>query len=192
MTAPEPSTSADLERLTPASVGEPHKIQKTGGWELAAAAGGCVVGAGIALYAAGQTWSVDYTERPVPLGPIGIFHSGGELAPLMPALGWVSLAGAGALLATRGWGRRAVGVLLAFSGLAISTAVSVVWSSVDDDEQLWPVLGALAGAVVAAMGVWTFIRGTGWPSMGTRYESGPQKAEGGLWEAIERGEDPTG
>lgn len=68
----------------------------------------------------------------------------------------------------------------------------------------WPAVTALGGLVLALAGLLTVLRGRSWPALGARYEppaggagrSGPPSAAGAptersLWEALDRGEDPT-
>jgi uncharacterized membrane protein (TIGR02234 family) len=62
----------------------------------------------------------------------------------------------------------------------------------------WAVGSAVAGAVVAACGAFTAKEGRTWPAMGTRYErpSAPVDekkpvTQAELWDALDRGEDPT-
>ena len=171
--------------------------------ELTVAVLGCAVAAGLALFAASRTWLVEVTQRPAPLPATEIARSGGSLVPALPALALVGLAGAGALLATRGRGRLAVGVLLAVSGLALAgTAIGAV-VNLDGVAAGWPALAALAGAVVAVVGGVTVRSGRSWPALGTRYDrpaprpahdrrlARDQDQSGGMWDAIDRGEDPT-
>ncbi|MBM0233153.1 Trp biosynthesis-associated membrane protein, partial [Micromonospora sp. STR1_7] len=80
----------------------------------------CVAGAGLALWAATRTWSLELTVRPAPLPPMRDAHGGAALLPWLPALALVTLAGGGALLATRGRVRRLLGVLLGVLGLAVA------------------------------------------------------------------------
>jgi uncharacterized membrane protein (TIGR02234 family) len=84
----------------------------------------------------------------------------------------------------------------------------------------WPILAALGAVLVLSAGVWTLLRGRHWPVMSARYErqaaeaatgepapaagaaeGTPMASRGGLesakaqremWDAIDRGEDPTG
>ena len=77
--------------------------------ELVLAVVGCTAGAALALYAASRTWTVAVHPRPAPLPPVRQTRTGADLAPWLPALALVGLAGAGALVATRGVARLAVG-----------------------------------------------------------------------------------
>jgi Tryptophan-associated transmembrane protein (Trp_oprn_chp) len=162
----------------------------------------CLAGAGLALYAATRTWNVEVTLRPAPLPELRTAHRGAAwLAPIAVA----GLAAAGALLATRGTVRRAVGVLLVLigAGLALGGGRGLV------DGRLWPALCLVGGAAVAVAGALAVARGKTWPAMGARYERGrgrggdapsdrpvPAARDGSVastqvWDALDRGEDPT-
>lgn len=157
----------------------------------------CAAGAGLALLAASRGWGEVTQPRPAPLPPLVETRTGPRW---LSALALVALAGSGALPATRGLARQAVGVLLVTcgAGLMIGAVVGVSRAGADPG---WPVLCALAGVVVAAVGGLTVRRGRSWPTMGTRYERSPERAaarssgsaptEASLWDAIDRGEDPT-
>lgn len=175
----------------------------------------------LALIAAGRPWLVELVARPAPLTDERIARSGGDLMPWLPALGWVGLAGAGALLATRGRVRRMVGgvLLLAGSGLLVATARAAVAAMAPAGGVSatahpgagagWALLCALGGAAVAAAGGLAAARGHRWPAMGARYERSagrstaarpeqirPERRPPGarpeeMWQALDRGEDPT-
>jgi hypothetical protein len=156
---------------------------------------GCAAGAGLALWAGSRVWQVTTRPGVAPLPPRQVDVTGIALTPWLGALGWVALAGAGALLATRGAGRLAVGGLLAAAGLGIAGAGAVGLSVRNGVvAPMWPVLAVLGGAAVAMVGVVTLRRGRAWPAMGSRYERAgrtPAADGAGLWEALDRGEDPT-
>ncbi|MEE6260716.1 Trp biosynthesis-associated membrane protein [Plantactinospora sonchi] len=172
----------------------------------------CLLGAGLAVFASTRTWAVELTARPAPLPAIRTVRTGGDLLPWLPALALVGLAAAGAVLATRGLGRRLVGVLLTLvgAGLLAGGVYGGFGLAPGGISVGWPVLCALGGLLTAAAGVVTAVRGAGWPVMGARYErsrpgGGPAKAdrtpetadrvEGrrttAAWDALDRGEDPT-
>ncbi|WCN79934.1 Trp biosynthesis-associated membrane protein [Micromonospora sp. LH3U1] len=174
----------------------------------------CLAGAGLALWAATRNWSVELTVRPAPLPPVRDTRSGAGLLPWLPALALVTLAGGGAVLATRGRLRRVLGVLLGALGLAVAAGggyglVADVGGSV---SRQWPALCLVGGLLAAAGGLWTALRGGDWPAMGARYErpmrtapetastpAGPAVSPTPMagrrtteaWEALDRGEDPT-
>lgn len=164
--------------------------------QVAVAVLAAAAGAGLALWAAGQGWTVRVTARPAPLPPLRVTRTGGSLLPWLPALGWVALAGAGAVLATRRLGRALVGAVLVAAGAGL-LAAGGYGLSLPGVRAGWPLLAALGGALVAGAGVATLLRGAGWPAMGTRYEraaaprTGGPASEAELWSALDRGEDPT-
>ncbi|SDZ08829.1 trp region conserved hypothetical membrane protein [Micromonospora pattaloongensis] len=171
------------------------------------------VGAGLALFAATRTWAVEVTVRPAPLPSVRTGQSGGALMPWLPPLAVVGLAGAGAVIATRGPARRLVGGLLVLIGVALTLgggygAVAVDRGAAGGAALAWPVLGAVGGLLVTAAAVTTVARGRDWPAMGARYERAAGRAgDGGAvagpagrvegtgttraWDALDRGEDPT-
>ncbi len=185
--------------------------------ELGAAVAGCAVAGGLALSAGGQAWStVTVTRRP-PLPPVTEVLTGSALAPLVPAAGLLLLAAAVAVLAVRGAGRAAVGVLvvlagaaLAWSGLRALTGTADTGTAAPGEQRTavlaaaWPVLVLLAAVVALAAGVLVVARGRRWPGMGRRYERTPGAAAPvparartdedralDAWRAIDRGDDPT-
>lgn len=187
---------------------------------LAYTVGLCVAGSGLALFAATRVWSVRVTARP-GLSDLRTARTGAAELPWLPALALVGLAGVGALLATRGWPRRAVGVLLAAAGAGLVIVVLAGQGGRDAGAAgpvgaWWPWIAALGGVAVAVGGCWTVRHGARWPAMGARYErrpaagSPPQESRGSAasaaagriqsrrpvetraaWEALDRGDDPT-
>lgn len=166
---------------------------------------GCAAGAVLALVAAARPWAVEIAVRPPPLPDLRTTRSGGDLYPWLPALAWVGLAGAGALLATRGTVRRLVGglLVLAGAGLAAGSASAV---SGAEPSPAWPLLTGLGGVAVALAGGAAVLFARHWPAMGARYErpAGSGRPAGSepvaarseqrpdmLWDALDRGEDPT-
>ncbi len=129
----------------------------------------CLVGAGLALFAATRTWTVETITRSAPLPSLRVERTGADLLPWLPALAVVGLAGAGAVLATRGVGRRVIGALLLVVGLALSSAgaIGLTWDLV---ASAWPVGCLLGGLLAAVGGTLTVARGPAWPVMGARYE----------------------
>ncbi|MEV4060709.1 Trp biosynthesis-associated membrane protein, partial [Nonomuraea dietziae] len=59
----------------------------------------------------------------------------------------------------------------------------------------WPYLAAAGGALLIAGGVLAVARATGWAGMSGRYDrpgsAAEQRDDKSLWEAIDRGDDPT-
>jgi uncharacterized membrane protein (TIGR02234 family) len=156
---------------------------------LASAAAG-----GLALFAAGQTWATFSAVRPEPLPPVAGVLAGSAHAPLVPAAGLVLLAAAVALLAVRGSGRAAVGLLMAVAGGALlwsglralsgglaesaGEVLAVAGTPVVAVSAVWPGATVLAGVLGAGAGAFTVLRGRRWPAMGGRYERTPSRDGG--------------
>jgi uncharacterized membrane protein (TIGR02234 family) len=186
--------------------------------ELSAAVLLCLVGACVVLVGAGRAWTT--VELPAgPLAGARTANStGGELVPGVRALGLVGLAGVVALAATRRTGRTVVGVVLLFTGVGVVAAVlapdlsaaalrdaggATAGASGTVTTTGWPWLAGAGGVLLAAAGGLTALRGRSWPGLGQRYEAPAQSGaaaghrepvaatERGLWEALDRGEDPT-
>lgn len=176
---------------------------------LAAAVAAAAVGAGLSLLAARGQWEHDAALlRPAA-------RTGGDLFPWLGPVGWVALAGAGALVAVRGVPRQIVGGLLCLAGAAFVSVAAL--GVVEGARLLWPAAGAVGGLLVVGAGAAATARGASWPTLGARYARGPgerpQAEPGGSpgpgrqgaaleepgrepdnrdsWRALDRGEDPT-
>lgn len=139
--------------------------------------------------------------------------TGGQLVPLGAALGWLALAGAAGLLATRTWGRRVIGavVVLAGGGAGASamafglTGAALIDSALAAQDQAqaisvarsaWWIAAMVGGLLVLIGGALAVMRGPGWPGLSRRYERAARPGAapvGGVaaWDALDRGEDPT-
>jgi hypothetical protein len=159
--------------------------------QLATAALGCAAGALVQLLAQGRVWVA------VPGGGSWTGHA---LSSAVRPLALAELAGAVALVATRRWGRTAVGVLL----VAVAAGAAVAAANAHDPHvagplqhnQAWRVVYVVAALVVLAAGAAGAVRGRRWSEMSARYESPgatrQRDPEVELWEALDRGDDPTG
>ena len=188
--------------------------------ELTAAVLGSAAAGGLALFAGGQTWATLAAVRPEPLPPVTGVLTGSAFAPLVPAAGLVLLAAAVALLAVRGRGRIAVGLLMMAAGAALAwsgvraltgglqeAALPIVAGTPTVEISAgWPVAAVVAGVLGTFAGLLAVLRGRHWPGMGRRYErtaatdgqrATPRRAESAedraqlAWQALDRGEDPT-
>lgn len=165
----------------------------------------CLAGAGLVLFAASRTWTVEVTVRPAPLPSIEQTRTGGDVLSWLPPLALVGMAGAGAVLATRGGLRRLLGGLLTAVGVALMVAGGYgLAGPAGQVSRQWPLLCLLGGVLVCAGGIWTALAGHLWPAMGVRYERQvaknsslrPTQSVAGsrttdVWDALDRGEDPT-
>jgi uncharacterized membrane protein (TIGR02234 family) len=167
----------------------------------------CLLGAFVVLVAAGRSWAL----VEVAAGPLAEArtdaHTGTDVVPGVSALGLVGLAGVVALAATRRTGRTLVGVVLLATGAGVlaavvsalrTTAAELAGQTGADavDVTAWPFVTAAGGLLLLLAGLLTVARGRSWPALGQRYDApagaAPQEpTEKGLWEALDRGEDPT-
>lgn len=152
----------------------------------------CLVGATVALIAAGQPWAQVTVRQPPPLPLTRLALTGRVLAPGAAAGAGVGLAGVVALAAARGWGRLAVGLLLLLAGAGIAAAtpaagagrvrhsaaladrvptVATAGSTTTVDTTAWPGISATGGLLIAGAGALTVARGRRWPTMGARYNA---------------------
>jgi LPXTG-motif cell wall-anchored protein len=166
----------------------------------------CVLGAALALLAVTRTWVVEITHRSAPAAVLHTPRTGSSLEPWLTALALVALAGAGALLATRGRSRSLVGVVLVLAGLGVLAGGGYSLATVAHVAVVWPVLAMVGALGVGYGGVAAALRSGSWPAMGGRYErprapatpaedapqhSGPSRSDVAMWDALDRGEDPT-
>lgn len=172
-----------------------------------------LAGAVLSLVASGMSWGA---AQRADLVRSEVVVTGGDLVPVGRAVGLLGLAAVVAVHATRGWGRRLVGVLLAIAGGAVALLTYAKLPELPDHilqhvegptgsgeyvgasaAIAGPQLTALGGALIAAAGIAVAALGPRWPSMGTRYErqagSRPtgRSGERAVWDALDRGEDPT-
>jgi uncharacterized membrane protein (TIGR02234 family) len=182
--------------------------------ELVLAVVGCAIAGAVALFAAGRR-GVHYVA--VGGGQVNGGPSGHDVAAGASALGLVVLAGVVALPATRGWLRRAVGLVVLAAGAAtIALAARVLadpsaassfsgyvgFFSYSSNPTIalratgWPWADVGAGALALVTGVFAALRSGGWPAMGRRYESGGKSARpafdaSSMWDRLDHGDDPT-
>lgn len=174
--------------------------------QLATAVASCALGAVLALLAVTRTWTVQITRQDAPATVLRTPRTGSALEPWLTALALVALAGAGALLATRGRSRALVGVVLVLSGLGVVAGGVDGLATVEHVTVAWPVVAIVGALFIVYGGGLAALRGLGWPSMGSRYERpaaplspaedqpqyiGPSASDVAMWDALDRGEDPT-
>jgi hypothetical protein len=152
------------------------------------AATAAVLGAGLALLAASRAWS-DTPGRPELANPADPF-TGGEQYPWIPALALAALAGGGALLATRGALRSAVGGLLLLCGTGV--VLGAAYAVAREAQPFWPIAAALGGLAVFDAGWLTVRKGRSWPAMAARYERAARSDDpASMWDELDHGRDPT-
>jgi uncharacterized membrane protein (TIGR02234 family) len=171
-----------------------------------------LAGAVLLLVSTAGAWVTGVEVRPPPLPSTELEVDADEAASGVRALGLVVLAAVPALAATRRTGRTAVGLLLVLAGVLAGAAAvrvmsdpgAVVGPEVDDVAATARPLLAVAGAVVTAVaGAVVTARGRRWAALSRRYEplddsrpspadvTTPPAAAPEIWDALDRGEDPT-
>ncbi|MGP3955085.1 Trp biosynthesis-associated membrane protein [Nonomuraea sp. 3N208] len=176
-----------------------------------------VLGCLLVLLAAGREWA--RVAHAAAIAP-----TGGDLSPVLTPVALAGLAGVVAVLATKGAGRRAVGVLLALCGVggawgawtALDGATVTDWVTERNALRtslghltweiapLWPIVAGAGAALMIAGGAVAIVRGGRWAGMSARYERGGARADKSgvspaapahddkaLWDALDRGDDPT-
>ncbi|WP_246078940.1 TIGR02234 family membrane protein [Modestobacter excelsi] len=168
-----------------ATVGKPSTRR-----ELTVAVLLCALSGGLALSSSSQPWADVTITREAPLPPTSEVLSGSQAAPLVGACGLLLLAAAVAVIAVRGVGRIAVGLVVAvaggvlgWSGLRgvtggldldatdVSSAVGLGRAQVTSDPVVgWAALALVAGVLAVLAGLLVVLRGRSWPGMARRYE----------------------
>lgn len=157
----------------------------------------CVIGTGLLFLAASRSWADVTFLRDRPLGAFHLHASGHNIEPGGTALTLLGLAGVVGLLATRRWGRLAVGAVLAAVGLVVamrcwshvgalspSQARDLLISDFPDQPSVgitastqvrsnvhivWPLLAGLGGLFFVTAGGMAIFLGRHWPGMSSRY-----------------------
>lgn len=187
--------------------------------ELAVAVLLCLLGAAAVLIATSGAWATVDVAGTSLAPPRTVAVTGTQVAPGVRALGLVGLAGVVALAATRRTGRTVVGLLLlaagagvvaavlaADAGPALARAVAVGGGQADDvlAGTARPPLAIVGGVLLGLAGLLVTARGRRWSALSARYDAPAARAqqpvdeaaagarqERALWEALDRGEDPT-
>lgn len=189
--------------------------------EFGLAAALCGAGAGLTLLASGRTWARVSVDLPRPLPDTAHALTGQQLAPLAGALGLAGLAGLAGIVATRGYARLVVAVLLLIIGAgtayasargASQTAVHQALASqavmagdgaATPEVTPWWAVSLAGGGLLLLAGALTALRGRGWPGLSRKYDAPgaprPEAAKGSrgepaahdMWDALDHGRDPT-
>lgn len=178
---------------------------------------GAIAGGVAAWLSSGREWTHGVAGH-LP-NVLAVTAKGGDLSGAVTTLGLTAVAGALVLFATRGVARQILGLLLLAvgAGLAVEAALApghaaraladeaaakgIKGAVAGVSTNSWWVLALVGGTVVAVTGLVTLWKGRNWPGMSSRYEKAA-RAEAvaksaaaspkGLWDALDRGEDPTG
>ncbi len=159
-------------------------------------------GGALLLVAYGLTWAT--ADVPLIDGAVDTLrarqYAGRDLLPAAAMSGWIALAAVAGIVATRSWGRQAIGLVALVAGLvgALGGMAFAMDPGRFADEaasiEVGPgwLVAVVAGLVVTFAGAMTVIRGRQWPTMGVRYERRPRTAQvTSDWEALDLGQDPT-
>ncbi len=179
-------------------------MSRSTGRQLARTIVECALGALLALLATSRTWRTVAGAGAIP----GQRLSGVSVLPWAAPVALVGLAGAGALLAMRGRARVLLGLVLIAAGLSL--AIGGVYEVASGAAHAgWAFLCAAGGVLIDHAGLTTVRYGATWPALGGRYErpvaepvepldhyeqserSGPSRSDVAMWDALDRGEDPT-
>ena len=178
--------------------------------ELLAAVGLCLAGAALVLLALSRSWVDHKIGAAPPLPSRRLRIDGAQLAPGARVLGLVGLAGVAALPATRRLGRTVIGVLLVAAGIgliadlvrtladpaaAVRRSSALAGSPAGISFGASPYVAMVGGLLITAAGVLVVVRGRRWEGLSARYDAPAEAAppgEASLWDALDRGEDPTG
>jgi Tryptophan-associated transmembrane protein (Trp_oprn_chp) len=178
MTGPEPAKAPRGPRYVEGQAPKAGRLAPR--QQLVFAVVGAVAAGALTLFAASRTWLVRTTPRPAPAGPLIERVSGATLSPLMPALALVALAGAGAVVATRGRWRSVVGAVITLSGLGLIVLLRSP-AGTTGIASGWVLVVAVCGVAIAIVGAFTLRNGARWPTMGARYDRpGPASTTAGL------------
>ena len=181
----------------------------------------CLLGAGLLLLALSRVWVSFSDSQQLTASAVRTGVHGTLIAPGARALGLVALAGVVALAATRRLGRLLVGVLLILAGVGAILVVARVLgddlvqravSAQAEHDQLpglrrltdlsaqrtWPALAIVGAALVAIAGLLVSVRGRRWATLSDAYRPPATRSlpaapvgEKAVWDALDRGDDPT-
>lgn len=174
--------------------------------ERAMTLGAALLAAATALAAASVSWAGAATPGD-PLTATAPVQQPVE-QDVTRALALAALAGGAATLLARGGGRRILCGLLGLAGIGVVAFVAVTLGSAGSAlpaasaRTAWPLLAGCAGLLLALAGASGVLRAGRWPRPSARHDPVEQggagarpEAPGGderrLWEALDRGEDPT-
>ncbi|MGH3450045.1 MAG: Trp biosynthesis-associated membrane protein [Haloechinothrix sp.] len=140
------------------------------------------------------TWTRTVSDAGVR-GMVEVTETGAQRVPALLPLALLALAGIAGMVATGGWARRALSVLVALAGVAV--CVAGVGGLIEGPEpRPGHGLALLGGLLVIAGGVVGIGAARTMPRLGARYENPqssrpPTDVDDDLWKALSEGDDPT-
>lgn len=178
-------------------------------WVIALA----VAGAALVVVGVQRAWGHGLLDQPAPLPDVRVVVAGGDLAAGARTLALVTWAAVAAALALGGRSRRAVGAVVLVCGLGIVGQVLLQGSADAVRDHLvsgrdpgavtavsrtpWPGVVLAGGAVISASGMGIVLVGHRWGGLSQAYRPPAARqpdplTDKGVWDALDRGEDPTG
>jgi uncharacterized membrane protein (TIGR02234 family) len=181
---------------------------------------GLLAAGSLALFAVTRSWATATVRTPgVPIDRVQ--SSGADAAPVLVALAIVVIAAALAVVASGGWLRQLVGLVIAsvaacaaVRALSVDIAGAPMARAVLDSPanlgsvhlvprvSAWPVVAGIAFVIAAVLGLLVVLFGRQWPRMGSRYDRASATAaaptaqpadldDADVWRALDDGRDPT-
>jgi len=171
----------------------------------------CLLGSVVVLLAVSRTWFSYADGQQLTIDAVRISVRGSRIVSGAQALGYVGLAGVVALAATGHWGRVLVGVLVLASGIGVVVVVGRVLADGISTRALsagpavtgtstsagWAWLAIVGGLLLVLSGALVAVRGRSWAALSASYQPpaarpvDPPATDKGVWDALDRGEDPT-
>lgn len=172
----------------------------------------CLLGSAVVLLAGSQTWVTLQDNQQLTIAAVRSSVPGSTLVPAALALGYVGLAGVVALAATKRWGRTVVGVLVLVAGVGVVVVVAralqdgIAAAALEEacdgtcgvaSRVAWAWLTLAGGVLLAVSGALVTVRGRRWAALSSSYAppasraQQPPATDKGVWDALDRGEDPT-
>lgn len=153
-----------------------------------------LLGAG-ALWAASRlAWSQEAVDGGVR-GTVQVRETGGQRAPALVPLAFLGLAGIAGMVATGGWVRRVLAVLLAVAGCA-AAVLGISGLAGTGFGEVGPWAAVVGGLLLLTAAALAFRAAQDMPRLGARYENrraadAAPGTDDDLWKALSEGQDPT-
>ncbi|HVW41478.1 MAG TPA: Trp biosynthesis-associated membrane protein [Amycolatopsis sp.] len=168
-------------------------------WTIAVA---LLLGAAALWGSSRLVWFAELTDAGVR-GMVLRTENGAQQSSALLPLAVLAVAGVAGMVATGGWARRVLGVVMVAAGLAACWVAvdGVRFSGFPEGAPVWQIftgrgLALLAGILVVLGGLVAVMRASAMPRLGARYAAPSVKKaardpDTELWQALSEGEDPT-
>jgi Tryptophan-associated transmembrane protein (Trp_oprn_chp) len=151
--------------------------------------------AALALWGSSRlTWATEVRGHAGTDASTVFARTGADIAPLVP-LAVLALAGVAAAIAVGGWSRRAVGVVLAASGIG-AAGLGLLAGPAADVFPWGRILAVLGGGLLVLAGLLLVVVGDRMPRLGAGYRAPAtarraEDTDSDLWRSLSHGKDPT-